>query len=59
MQTSGPLAIGVMTRTGAAVVVGVSGPTGRPVFAGRAEALLVPDGVPRQAYHAAGRAGGH
>lgn len=47
------VAFGVMTRTGTATVIALSGTPNRPQFAGRRELVLTPPSLPRQPYHAA------
>src|SRR5215467_10615091 len=52
-MTFNDLAVGVVTRTGSAVVVALSGPGSAPCFAGRWEIGLVGAGFPAQPYHMA------
>jgi hypothetical protein len=52
------IALGAVTRTGAAVILAVRATASGPVFAGRREVILVPDGLPDQPYHAAAAAPG-
>ena len=47
------VAVGVVTRTGSAVTVTLSGFADEPVFVGRRELALAPAGLPAQPYHAA------
>jgi hypothetical protein len=49
----GPVAIGAITRTGAVALIALGGTAGRPSFAGRWEAPLMPADLPAQPYHAA------
>jgi hypothetical protein len=50
---SAEIGIGVVARTGSAVVVALSGPGGAPRFAGRWEIGLTGAGLPAQPYHVA------
>ena len=47
------IVVGVVTRTGAAVLVALSGSADAPRYAGRREVGLLPDALPAQPYHAA------
>ena len=51
--TGGGVVIGVVTRTGSAVLVALSGSADAPRFAARREIGLVPATLPAQPYHAA------
>src|SRR5262245_1967104 len=50
------IALGAVTRTGAAVILAVRATISGPAFAGRREITLVRDGLPDQPYHAAAAA---
>ena len=47
------IVVGVVTRTGSAVAIALSGAAAAPVFLGRSEFELVPPGLVTQPYHAA------
>jgi hypothetical protein len=47
------VALGAITRTGSVTLIAVCGTRRWPVFAGRWDAPLMPDGLPAQPYHAA------
>jgi hypothetical protein len=47
------IVIGVVTRTGSAVAVALSGPAAGPRFVARTELAMIRPGVPAQPYHAA------
>jgi hypothetical protein len=49
----GAIAIGVVTRTGSAVLVALSGTADMPRFRARREIGLIPPGLAAQPYHAA------
>jgi hypothetical protein len=52
-KVAGAIIIGVVTRTGSAVAVALSGSAGTPRFRARREIGLVPPGLAAQPYHAA------
>jgi len=49
----GAIVIGVVTRTGSAVAVALSGAADAPRFRGRRQIGLIPPDLPAQPYHAA------
>jgi len=53
MTITKPVGIGVVTRSGSAVVIALCGHRGAPIFAGRWEVGLTGDGMPAQPYHVA------
>lgn len=52
-QAAGPVALGVVTRSGSATVIAVSGSVRRPSVVGRHQLVLVSQDLPSQPYHAA------